>query len=285
MSRATSRLGLFRQDSEVPQVLPDVAVVGNVEFDHADIYPDLEAVFLAFRRFVHLVPRRGLVVLGADSEHAMRLRPFAHCRVETVGFAADADWRAADLEVTPQGTRFSVYRAGAPVDLFEVPLLGHHNVRNALVGIAVGRALGVPVETLKAALPGFRGVRRRLELRGEVAGIRVYDDFAHHPTAVAETLAALRMAHPDRRLWALFEPRSATSCLRVFEADFVRALAIADEVIVAAVFRTSVPDERRLSAEAVVAEIVSRGGSARYVRRPRTSSGSSLVRHARRTWW
>jgi UDP-N-acetylmuramate: L-alanyl-gamma-D-glutamyl-meso-diaminopimelate ligase len=138
-------------------------------------------------------------------------------------------------------------------------------VRNALAAIAVGSAVGLTAIALREGLKTFAGVKRRLELRGSERGVRVYDDFAHHPTAIAETLGALRMAHPASRLWAVFEPRSATSCLKVFEHDFVEAFAFADETILAAVFRSSIAGDRRLDPQAVVAELQARGRRARYV--------------------
>jgi UDP-N-acetylmuramate: L-alanyl-gamma-D-glutamyl-meso-diaminopimelate ligase len=144
-------------------------------------------------------------------------------------------------------------------------LLGAHNVRNALAAVAVAAAVGVSEHAIAEGLREFQGVKRRLELRGSVRGVRIYDDFAHHPTAIAETLAALRLANPSARIWALFEPRSATSCLRVFQSDFARAFAAADETIIASVFRSSIPAEKRLSAEGLVADLRAAGHAARYV--------------------
>jgi UDP-N-acetylmuramate: L-alanyl-gamma-D-glutamyl-meso-diaminopimelate ligase len=255
----------FDKTAKFLKYLPDLAVVANVEFDHADIYPDLEAVLLAFRRLVTLVPRRGLLLLGADSPNTVRLREFARSRVETFGLGDACDWRASDLHVTGQGTAFRVWRHGDYFGEFSLPLLGAHNVRNALVAIAVAADRGLGASVLKEGLRLFEGVKRRLELRGSARGVRVYDDFAHHPTAIAETLGALRLAHPDARLWAVFEPRSATSCLRIFQRDFVEAFAGADETVVASVFRSTIPDERRLDPRVLVAELEQRGHRARYV--------------------
>jgi UDP-N-acetylmuramate: L-alanyl-gamma-D-glutamyl-meso-diaminopimelate ligase len=255
----------FDKTAKFLKYLPDIAVVSNVEYDHADIYASLDEVLLAFRRFVNLVPRRGLLLLGAESPHALGMREGARCPVETFGTADGCDWQALDLEVTDRGTRFRVRRYGKLIGFFELPLLGAHNVRNALVAIAVGHHLGLAEGLIAEGLRRFQGVKRRLELRGEARGVRVYDDFAHHPTAIAETLGALRLAHPSARIWAIFEPRSATSCLRVFQADFVRALSLADESVVAAVFRSNLPEERRLSPEALVADLKAQGVQARYV--------------------
>ena len=255
----------FDKTAKFLKYLPDIAVVNNVEFDHADIYPDLDAIRLAFRRFVNLVPRRGLLLLGADNAEAAALREDARCRVETFGLADGATWQAHDLRVGENATGFSLRRDGTPVGSFEVPLLGAFNVRNAVAAIAVGVAVGADTDTLAEGLRKFRGVRRRMQHRGTAGGVMVYDDFAHHPTAIEETLAGVRSAHPLRRIWAIFEPRSATSCRRVFQADFARALGRADRVILPAVFRSTLPDDQRLSAEAIVEDLQKAGVEAEYI--------------------
>ena len=255
----------FDKTAKFLKYLPDIAVVNNIEFDHADIYPNLDAIRIAFQRFVNLVPRRGLLLLGADNAEAAALRERARCRVETFGLSDGADWQAHDLRVTENSTTFSVRRGGQPAGSFEVPLLGAYNVRNALAAIAVAAAVGLHVEHLGAGLRRFKGVRRRLEHRGTAAGVAVYDDFAHHPTAIQETLAAVRSAYPDRRLWGIFEPRSATSCRRVFQSDFVRALSNADLVVLPTVFRSTLPEDERLSAEQIVQELKEAGVDARYI--------------------
>jgi UDP-N-acetylmuramate: L-alanyl-gamma-D-glutamyl-meso-diaminopimelate ligase len=255
----------FDKTAKFLKYLPDIAVVNNIEYDHADIYPDLDAIRLAFRRFVNLVPRRGLLLLGADDAEARGLAARAPCRVETFGLDNGADWQAHDLEVTASSTAFSVRRRGEPIGTFEVPLLGAYNVRNALAALAVGAAVGLHTDTMAAGLRRFRGVRRRMQHRGTAAGVAVYDDFAHHPTAIGETLAGVRSAFPDRRVWAIFEPRSATSCRRVFQSDFVRALERADRVVLPAVFRSTLPEDQRLSPEQVVRELQAGGVDARYI--------------------
>jgi UDP-N-acetylmuramate: L-alanyl-gamma-D-glutamyl-meso-diaminopimelate ligase len=257
----------FDKTAKFLKYLPDIAVVNNIEFDHADIYPDLAAIRLAFRRFVNLIPRRGLLLLCADDAEARALKEVARSPVQTFGLADGADWQAHDLALHAGSTAFSVRRAGTPVGTFEVPLLGAYNVRNALAAIAVGAAVGLEVDTMAAALRAFKGVRRRMELRGTAAGVAVYDDFAHHPTAIAETLAGVRSAYPDRRVWAIFEPRSATACRRVFQSDFVRAFSAADHVVLPAVFRSTLPEEQRLSVEQLVADLKDAGQDARYIPR------------------
>jgi UDP-N-acetylmuramate: L-alanyl-gamma-D-glutamyl-meso-diaminopimelate ligase len=257
----------FDKTAKFLKYLPDIAVVANVEYDHADIYPDMEALRTAFRRLLTLVPRSGRVLLGADSPEALRLAEQARSPVETFGFAGEADWRAS--AVRPDGGRilFDVWHASEPYGQFESPLHGAHNVRNALAAIAVGHAAGLAPEEMRRGLASFSGVRRRLELRGTVRGVSVFDDFAHHPTAIRETLRAVRWSYPDRRIWAIFEPRSATSCRRVFQADFARAFAeaAADETILAAVFRSTLPEDERLDVGALVRELTRAGLRARQI--------------------
>jgi UDP-N-acetylmuramate: L-alanyl-gamma-D-glutamyl-meso-diaminopimelate ligase len=253
----------FDKTAKFLKYLPDVAVVNNVEFDHADIYADFDAVFLAFRRLANLVPRRGLLLIGSDNAGARALTDAARSRVETFGMREDADWQAHDLVAAGGVTRFGVRRGGAPFGAFEIPLLGAHNIRNALAAVAVAADAGMDAPAIGAALGRFAGVKRRLEIVGTADGVTVYDDFAHHPTAVAETLAGLRASHPRGRIWAVFEPRSASSCRRVFQDDFARAFDAADEVLIAPVFRSSLPESERLSIPRLVADLAGRGRPAR----------------------
>jgi UDP-N-acetylmuramate: L-alanyl-gamma-D-glutamyl-meso-diaminopimelate ligase len=253
----------FDKTAKFLKYLPEVAVIGNVEFDHADIYADMSAVSLAFKRLVNLVPSRGLLLLGADSEGALALKGNAVSRVQTFGTAPGLDWEAGDLEPVGGSTRFTVRRGGSVLGTFEVPLVGVHNVRNALASIAVAVEAGLGPGQIARSLPRFAGVRRRLEVVGTAAGVTVYDDFAHHPTAVAETLAGLRASHPRARIWAVFEPRSASSCRRVFQEQFGRAFGGADEVVLAPVFRSSLPQAERLSVPDLVRDLRARGQAAR----------------------
>jgi UDP-N-acetylmuramate: L-alanyl-gamma-D-glutamyl-meso-diaminopimelate ligase len=236
----------FDKTAKFLKYLPDIAVVNNIEFDHADIYRDIDEVRLAFRRLVNLVPSGGLTLFGIDSPDAAALVTKARSRVQTFGLSADAEWRGVDVRIA-EGTRFRVRRHTEDLGEFTMPLLGDHNVRNALAAIAIGVDLGLDLEKLRAGLADFKGIKRRLEVVGEARGITVYDDFAHHPTAVEETLKAVRRASPGKRIWAVFEPRSASSCRSVFQDDFARAFAGADEVVLASVFRSSLPPEERLS--------------------------------------
>jgi len=256
----------FDKTAKFLKYLPDIAVVSNVEFDHADIYPDFDAVALAFRRFVNLVPRRGLLLIGVDSSGALALKDTARSRVETFGLSEDVVWQAHDLEPAATSTRFRVRRHGFPFGSFEVPLQGAHNIRNALAAVVIAAEVGISVEQIGKSLKSFAGVKRRLEIVGTAHGVIVYDDFAHHPTAVAETLAALRASHPEARIWAVFEPRSASSCRRIFQDDFARAFAPADEVLIAPVFRSSLPESERLSVRQLARDLGDCRQSARDVK-------------------
>ncbi len=257
----------FDKTAKFLKYLPDIAVINNVEFDHADIYPDLQAVMQAFRRLTLLVPRTGLLLLGHDSEHALSLKGGAVSPVETFGFDERADWVAYDLRASDGVQHFSVRHRHDYVGAFDLPMLGAHNVRNALAAIAVGHAVGLDAKTIAGGLRSFQGVKRRLEIVGESGGVTVYDDFAHHPTAVAETLGAVRAAYPGRRVWAVFEPRSASSCRKVFQRDFARAFSrdAADETLIATVFRSTLPEPERLSVDELVEEICRAGRKARHV--------------------
>lgn len=255
----------FDKTAKFLKYLPDIAVIGNIEFDHADIYADLDQIRLAFRRLVNLVPGRGLLLLGSDSPEAAAMRAHARSPVQTFGLTEEADWYGYDLRVTSSGTSFGVRVDGRTFGRFDVPLLGAHNVRNALAAIAVGSAVGLDAQAMIDGLARFKGVKRRLEALGTVAGVTVYDDFAHHPTAIAETLTALRAAHPDGRVRAVFEPRSASSCRKIFQQAFADSFRAADDVIIAAVFRSNLPEAERLSVEQLVADIEASGTRARYV--------------------
>jgi len=252
----------FDKTAKFLKYLPDIVVINNIEFDHADIYADLAAVRLAFRRLVNLVPKRGLLLLGADNDEALALERVAVSRVATFGLREGVDWQACDVTTVGDRVRFRVLHAGAEFGQFELPLLGLHNVRNALAALAVAVEAGVPRDAITRALGSFAGVKRRLEMVGTAAGVTVYDDFAHHPTAVETTLAGLRASNPASRIWAVFEPRTASSCRRVFQEDFARAFALADRILLAPVFK-SLPEPERLSIPDLVRDLIEAGRQAR----------------------
>ncbi len=246
---------------------PDVAVIGNVEFDHADIYPDLAAVQAAFFRLMSVVPRRGRLVAGIESPALAELLPRAFCPVTTFGLVEGADWQALDLRREGDRTIFRLRVGGRDEGDFALGLQGEHNVRNALAALAAADAVGIPPTACREALARFQGVKRRLELRGRVGEVTVYDDFAHHPTAVRATLEALKggRAAGSGRLVAVFEPRSYTSRTRTFQEAFASAFAAADLVLVAAAhLPQKVPEAQRLSEADLVAGIRASGPSARF---------------------
>ncbi len=255
----------FDKTAKFLKYLPEVAIVGSVEYDHADIYDDLGQLQQAFERLLRLMPASGRVILGADDPGARQLHEAACCAVDTFGLSDDADWRAANVRYGRDRTVFDVCHGGAAVAHVELPMLGAFNVRNALAACAAAAAVGVSPESTAQALARFRGVRRRLEVRGVERGITVYDDFAHHPTAVHETLVAIRAAAPAGRVWAVFEPRSATACRRVFQTAFATALALADTVIVGTVYRSTIPIEARLSEARLVDDLTAAGVTAHHV--------------------
>ncbi|MDF1614014.1 UDP-N-acetylmuramate:L-alanyl-gamma-D-glutamyl-meso-diaminopimelate ligase [Desulfurivibrio dismutans] len=210
---------------------PEVCILTGVEFDHADIYPDLAAVKASFARLVALMPPAGRLVAWVDDPVVRELVAAAPCPVLGYGESQTAGWRMRDLAISPEGTRFTVERDGAHFGDFFSRMPGRHNALNALAVIAVLDHLGVASATMAAGLAAFVGVRRRQEVRGVAAGVTVIDDFAHHPTAVRETLSALKAAYPGRRLVAVFEPRTNSSRRSVFQEAYVPVFAAADRVL------------------------------------------------------
>ena len=250
--------------------LPDIAIIGNLEFDHADIYSDLAAVQLAFTRLMSVIPRRGLLIAGIESPGLVEILGRAKSRVATfaLGNVAAASWQARDVVLSAQGASFEVVHDGGLLGRIAMSASGNHNVRNALAATIAALEAGVPFDRIVTAFAAFRGVKRRLEVRGQARGITVYDDFAHHPTAVRETIAALRSRiGAGERVVTIFEPRSYTSRTKVFELDFARAFAAADEVVIAAAHLPGkVPEAQRISEETLVASINREGGHARFIR-------------------
>jgi UDP-N-acetylmuramate: L-alanyl-gamma-D-glutamyl-meso-diaminopimelate ligase len=253
----------FDKGPKFMHYFPDELILTHVEFDHADIYRDLDQVRTAFKRLVNLVPRRGRVVAYDGSANVSECVARAFCRVERYGFAADSEWRMRDLRHVDGGTEWQVMRAGEPWQSFSLPMAGEHNALNATAAAALAAGQGVDPAAIRAALASFRSVKRRLEVRAVERGVTVIDDFAHHPTAIRETLRALRSAYPEARLWAVLEPRSNTLRRNVFEQQLVDALMQADEVVLAGVYRQeNIPEAERLHPEAVVRALSARGCSA-----------------------
>ncbi len=230
--------------------LPYVAVVGNIEFDHADIYRDLEAIKLQFRRFVHLIPQQGYLAVGGDSPPAVEISRLCRGKTETFGMNASNDWRPENIEYRDSRTCFNITYRGEPFGPVRLGVNGSYNIRNSLAAAAILNHLNISGEDILRGLETFSGVRRRLQLRATVSGIRIYEDFAHHPTAVEETLRSINETLRPKRLWAIYEPRSATSRRNVFQNDIARALGYADCIALAPLFKPDkVPAEERLDLE------------------------------------
>jgi UDP-N-acetylmuramate: L-alanyl-gamma-D-glutamyl-meso-diaminopimelate ligase len=236
---------------------PDALILTHVEFDHADIYADLEAVKTVFKRLVNLVPRRGLIVAFDGSENVSECVERALCRVERYGFSASAHWQIRNLRheggQSRPLTRWEIWRNGAMWAELEMGVAGEHNALNATAAAALATGQGVAKEEIQEALATFKSVKRRLEVRAEIGGVTVIEDFAHHPTAIRETLRALRSVYPLARLWAVLEPRSNTLRRKVLETELVSSLRLADRVILAGVYQQQrIPDAERLHPEDVV---------------------------------
>ena len=248
--------------------LPEIAVVTSLEFDHADIYPDLEAIIRAFRLMLRQIPREGRLIVCADDPNALALREHAYCPVESYGFDASADWRGelASLPDLPDGCLgLRIHRGGAVWGDVAVPMAGRHNLRNALAAAAVCAALGMNAAAVARAMAGFRGVKRRMEVFLESRGITFVDDFAHHPTAIRETIAAARQRWPQRTLHVLFEPRSNTVVTNRFQAEMNAAFREADAVWLGPIHRAaSIPESERLDRTAIVRALEQHGVRAAF---------------------
>lgn len=257
----------FEKTAKFLHYLPSHAIITSIEHDHIDIYPTEASYVAAFRRFVELVPATGVIVAHAGDAHLTALLPGATARVVGYGVEGFAsypetpEWWATDVRVTADGGQsFAVVRRGEPVGRGHIAASGLHNVANALAAVALCHsAHHVELATLLAALPNFQGTRRRQELLGEPAGVRLYDDFAHHPTAVSTTLWGLRRRHPEGKLLAVFEPRSATACRNRHQADYVAAFDAADVVLLAPLGRTGLPASEQLDTQAIALALRAKG--------------------------
>jgi UDP-N-acetylmuramate: L-alanyl-gamma-D-glutamyl-meso-diaminopimelate ligase len=232
---------------------PDAAILTHVEFDHADIYADLAAVKTAFKRMVNLIPQRGRLVAFDGSENVTECCAKAFCKVERYGFEKNSHWRVTNLHQQGSLTSWTLEREGVEFARLRLPMAGEHNALNATAAAALAGGQRVSVAAIVEALATFKSVKRRLEVRAEIAGVTVIDDFAHHPTAIRETLRALRAAYAGRRLWAVLEPRSNTLRRNVFERELVESLALADAVVLGQVFKSeAIPVNERLEPEGVI---------------------------------
>ncbi len=232
---------------------PDALILTHVEFDHADIYADLEAVKTAFKRLVNLVPRRGLIVAYDGNANVTECIAHAFCRVQRYGFTAEADWQLRNLRHEDDLLRWEVWHNAELWTKLEMRLAGEHNALNATAAAALAAGQGIGTAAIQQAIASFKSVKRRLEVRAQIDGITIIDDFAHHPTAIRETLRALRAVYPKGRLWAVLEPRSNTLRRKVLEGDLIASLRLADRVILAGVYQQQrIPDAERLHPEDVV---------------------------------
>jgi len=250
----------FDKRSKFLHYLPETVVINNIEFDHADIFPNLDEIKLSFRRLVNIVPGRGYIFINADDPNCAEVVTKSLSQVFTVGLKEDATHRITSIRYRSGGSEF-VLRDHH----FQSPLIGEFNVRNAAMAVSVALAYRLPIEGIQSALVRFAGVARRQELRGEVNGIKVIDDFGHHPTAIRETLVALRHRYPGHKIWAIFEPRSNTTRRAIFQTALPEALRLADGVILARVARPDqLPMDDRLDPERVVKTIQACGIPAFY---------------------
>ncbi len=256
----------FDKGPKFMHYFPDALILTHVEFDHADIYRDLDAVKTAFRRLVNLVPRRGRILAFDDSPHLRDCVHSALCPVEFYGANPGSTWQVTNLRQQGPGMLWAVTHNGRPWASFQMNLAGRHNAFNATAAAALAYGEGIPVESIRKSLASFRSVKRRLEVRAEINGITIIDDFAHHPTAIRETLRALRGSYPSARLWAVLEPRSNTLRRNVFEVELTESLALADRILMAQVFKSeAVPEPERLQPENVIAGLTALGKPAQLM--------------------
>jgi len=248
---------------------PDDLIMTSLEFDHADIYSDFEAYQVAFRRLVNLVPRRGRVVVWGDAEAGEALHKAterAFCPVIRYGFDATNEWFASNVQSDRDGMKFVMNYKGELFAEFRLAATGLHNVLNAMAALVVAQGRGISLPALQEGLATFRSVKRRMDVKGEVEGILVVDDFAHHPTAIRATIQAARLRWPGRRLWAVLEPRSNSMRCKVFQDALPEALVLGDHVLLGGVHRAALLDDaHRLDPEAVAATVRLHGKDARVL--------------------
>ena len=250
----------FDKRSKFMHCLPELLIVNNIEFDHADIFNNLDEIKLSFRRLLNIVPQNGMVLLNGDDPNCVEVAKDCLAQMIEVGFSKNCAQRIRDVAYSAKGSKFKLGE-----EIFEIPLIGEFNVRNAAMAAMAARFYDVPKSKIDNAFNSFSGIARRQEIRGEVRGVKVIDDFAHHPTAIAHTLRALRHRYRGHRLWAVFEPRSNTTRRAVFQQQLPDALNLADGVFIAQVAKLEqIPEDERLNPEAVVDAISEAGHPAFY---------------------
>ncbi len=255
--------------------LPNLVILNNVEYDHADIYRSFEDVQISFRRLINLIPSKGFLIACSDDPAVRSMLKAAFCNVITFGMGEEAQWRAEEIRLVEGGTEFIVRRDEEQLGPFFVPLNGGHNVKNAVAVLAASEALGIPREKAVAALRTFKNVQRRMQLLFDQNEIKIFDDFAHHPTEIRETLNGLRQRFPERRIIAVFEPRSATAKRKIFEQEYLHAFYVAQHIVLAPVHRPDkVPETERLSLSNVVDGLRGQGKSVEVV-----ATGEEMAHH------
>ena len=250
----------FDKRSKFIHYLPELVIVNNIEFDHADIFSNLDEIKLSFRRLLNIVPQNGMVVLNGDDANCVDVAKDCLAQLIEVGFSKNCAQRIRDVAYSSRGSRFKLGE-----ETFEIPLIGEFNVRNAAMAATAARFYDVPKTKVDNAFKRFSGIARRQEVRGEARGVKVIDDFGHHPTAIAHTMQALRHRYPGHRIWAVFEPRSNTTRRAVFQQRLSDALKAADGVFISQVAKLEqIPENERLNPEAVVNAIQESGRPAFY---------------------
>jgi UDP-N-acetylmuramate: L-alanyl-gamma-D-glutamyl-meso-diaminopimelate ligase len=250
----------FDKRSKFLHYLPELVIVNNVEFDHADIFPDLDAIKLSFRRLLNIVPSEGMVLINGDDHNCVEVARDCRAQLVEVGFSPNAARHIRDIHYSAEGSEFTLLD-----HKFRTPLMGEFNIRNCAMAISAAHFYGVSLDKIAKAIAAFQGIKRRQEVRGSVRGITIIDDFGHHPTAIRETLRGLRHQYPGRRLWALFEPRSNTTRRAIFQHYLPKALSEADGVILSQVARMDqLKLEERLDPERVIDDIAATGRPAFY---------------------
>ncbi len=260
----------FDKRSKFVHYLPEVAIINNLEFDHADIFENLAAIQTSFKRFINLIPRNGLLLANGDEPNLAPLLAAAPCPVKRFGLGEDNAFRAVNLNLAATASVFET-----PNHKFQLNLVGELNVRNALAVVACARHCGLNNRQIQSAFDTFKGIKRRMEVRGVAGGVTIVDDFGHHPTAIRETLRALRIKYPRQKIWAVFEPRSNTTRRNVFQQELVTAFADADRVVVAEVARLDqLPEAERLNPAKLMEEIKASGKPSAYL-----PDADSIVAH------
>jgi UDP-N-acetylmuramate: L-alanyl-gamma-D-glutamyl-meso-diaminopimelate ligase len=250
----------FDKRSKFVHYLPELVIVNNIEFDHADIFNNIDEIKLSFKRLLNIVPQNGMVLVNGDDHNCVEVAKDCLAQMVEVGFSKNCAQRIREVDYSPKGSRFKLGD-----DVYEIPMVGEFNVRNAAMAATAARFYDVPKAKIESALKSFQGIARRQEVRGEARGVKVIDDFGHHPTAIAQTLEGFRHRFPGQRIWAIFEPRSNTTRRAVFQNELPEAFKLADGVFISQVARLEqIPENDRLHPEAVVKAISKDGRPAFY---------------------